>query len=158
MKNRYTSLVALLLALGGCSDPGEAEDFAALEKHPQVCLAQEYFAGLPRQEQLHFVFGALHSRPQASCIDNLIAAQDFSFIARLKEEMAIRGGYYDRDKFLQALAKQADAGTLSPAQVNALELNGLCAAHSGIEPDRCLTQIERIEKALVVRTSGADGR
>jgi hypothetical protein len=151
MKSRRAWLPALLLVVGGCSDPGDAEDFAALEKHPQVCSAQEYFAGLPRQEQLHFVFGALHSRPQASCIDELIAAQDFSFIARLKEEMVARGGYYDRDMFLQALARQADAGTLSPAQVNALELNGLCMAHSGIEPDRCVEQVERIEQALAAR-------
>lgn len=158
MKSSYTALVVLLLALCGCSDAGDAEDFAAYEKHPQVCSAQEYFAGLPRQEQLHFVFGALHSKPQPSCMDELIARQDFSFIARMKEALVMRGGYYDRDMFLQALAKQADAGTLSPAQVNALELNGLCTANSGIEPDHCLKQIERIEQALAARSSGADGR
>ncbi|GGD55992.1 hypothetical protein [Pseudoxanthomonas indica] len=141
----------LLLTLSACSNPGDAEDFAALEKHPQVCSAQAHFAGLPGQEQLHFVFGALHSRPQASCIDDLIAAQDFSFIARLKEEMVTRGGYHDRDMFLQALAKQASVGTLSPPQVKALELNGLCMADSGIAPDQCLKRIERIEQVLAAR-------
>lgn len=146
--SKFGCLAVWVLALAACSEPVDDADRAALGKNRQACSAQAYFAGLPRDEQLHYVFGGLHTRPQTPCIDDLVAAQDFSFIARLREEMVYRGGYYDRDLFLEVLARQASEGRLSAAQVRALELNGLCKADSGIEPDRCLQRIEKIEKAV----------
>lgn len=111
----------LLLSCGG-SDP----DLKAYRKSPQVCDAAVYFAALPNEEKLHYVLGALHVKPQAPCIADLLSKQNIEFLRLLQKEIAQRGYIYDRYAFIEAVIRKSEAGGLDAAQLEGLALDRFC--------------------------------
>ena len=123
---RVASIV-LVAFLASCGGNGQSsKDFAAYRKNPQTCSADGYFAKLTESERLHYAFGALHARPQATCIVALLAKQDFKFLSVLKDEIEKRGGIYDRYAFIDAVAIKRNTGGLSKAELQELELDKFC--------------------------------
>ena len=123
---RVASL-ALVMFLASCGGNGQSsKDFAAYRKNPQTCSADSYFAKLTESEQLHYAFGALHARPQAACIVDLLARQDFIFLSILQDEIERRGGIYDRYAFIDALVIKRNSGGLSETELQELELDKFC--------------------------------
>jgi len=113
--------------LASCGGNGQSsKDFAAYRKNPQTCSADSYFAKLTESEQLHYAFGALHARPQAACIVDLLARQDFIFLSILQDEIERRGGIYDRYAFIDALVIKRNSGGLSETELQELELDKFC--------------------------------
>lgn len=119
--------LALVVLLASCGGNGQSsEDFAAYRENPQTCSADGYFAKLTESERLHYAFGALHARPQAACIVDLLARQDFKFLSILQDEIELRGGIYDRYAFIDAVVIKHNAGGLSKAELQELALDKFC--------------------------------
>lgn len=118
-------IVAVLL--GSCGGSGQSsDDFDAYRKNPQTCSADGYFLKLSESERIHYAFGALHSRPQAACIVNLLARQDYKFLSKMQSELERRGGIYDRYAFIEAVAVKRNEGGLTEAELQALQLDRFC--------------------------------
>ncbi|MEJ7804565.1 MAG: hypothetical protein WKG03_01405 [Telluria sp.] len=123
---RVASL-ALVVSLTSCGGNGQSsKDFAAYRENPQTCSADSYFAKLTQSEQLHYAFGALHARPQAACIVDLLAKQDFRFLSVLQDEIERRGGIYVRYAFIDAVVIKRKRDEVSETELKELELDKFC--------------------------------
>lgn len=139
------TLLAIVVSLASCGEDGQSsKDFAAYRGNPQTCSADSYFAKLTESEQLHYSFGALHARPQAACIVDLLAKQDFRFLSALQDEIERRGGIYDRYAFIDVVVIKRKRGGLSETELKELELDKFCVELDGLS-NKCLHLLKQLQ-------------
>ncbi|WP_311239859.1 MULTISPECIES: hypothetical protein [unclassified Xanthomonas] len=139
------AIIFFFLALTSCglTSKGEESD-SEYRKFPTACSAEAYLKGLSRYAKARYIFGALHSRPQAACIVYLISKQDVEFLIHLKDEVSERGEMHDHLDFLSALVLKKENGQLAEKQIQRLQLKNFC---SGIEDadGRCVNLLRRLD-------------
>lgn len=141
--NKVIFIFSLALTSCGLSSKSEESD-SEYRKFPTACSAEVYLKGLSRHAKARYIFGALHSRPQAACIVDLISKQELEFLIHLKDEVSERGEMHDHLDFLSALVLKKKNGQLAEEQIQRLQLENFC---SGIEDtdDRCMNLLGRLD-------------
>ncbi len=138
---RTIALMLAVVALASCGGQPSSADSAAYRKNPQTCSAGPYFEKLSTEEKLHYVFGALHARPQAACIVDLLAEQDFEFLLLLQNEIVRKGMIHDRYAFIDAVKLKRHKNALSDAELERFSLDTFC-----IEIDASSAECSSIRK------------
>lgn len=87
------------------------------------------------------------SRPQPSCVTDVIAGQNDATLLALRDELGRGDSVYLRLDYVQALAARARRGHQLPRQLDYAELKAFCADPPG-EEGRCASYLQTINSTI----------
>lgn len=87
------------------------------------------------------------SKPQPSCVTDVIASQDGATLLALRDELKRGDSVYLRLDYIQALAVRVQRGRQLPRQLTYAELEAFCMDPLG-EEGRCVSYLQVIKSTI----------